>query len=164
MSPACDPRSVLIRAPVAPLNRYTAPALDPPASSNGDVTTTFPVLSGTTESPNRFPSCGFGSTNSANAVSSVRCSSAAVIANVHCLRRFTGRCTERHFPTTQLRTVCMNITIIRNKGAGGSLRESSDSAADHHAANQDTCRETQQPLTSIRSVSSVMQMERISHA
>jgi hypothetical protein len=42
-----EPRRVLISAPVAPLNKYTAPASVPPASSKGEVITTFPVLNGT---------------------------------------------------------------------------------------------------------------------
>ena len=46
---------MLIIAPVWPLNRYTAPASVPPASSYGEVTTTSPVASGTTDEPNWFP-------------------------------------------------------------------------------------------------------------
>src|SRR5262245_15840538 len=63
---AVEPRNVLIRAPVEPLNRYTAPAFRPPASSKGDVMTTLPVLSGTTVVPNPLLAAGFGSTNSGN--------------------------------------------------------------------------------------------------
>src|SRR5262245_14049334 len=66
LSPAVDPSSVLISAPVAPLNRYTAPASWAPASSNGAVTTTLPVLRASTECPNWFPDAGWGSTNSSS--------------------------------------------------------------------------------------------------
>jgi hypothetical protein len=51
-SKSFEPRSVLRSSPVLPLNKYTAPASRPPASSKGAVTTTLPVLSATTECPN----------------------------------------------------------------------------------------------------------------
>ena len=56
-------------APVVPLNKYTAPALTPPASSLGSVTTMFPDGRYTADAyavdaPNAPPTFGFGSTRS----------------------------------------------------------------------------------------------------
>src|SRR5262249_54822549 len=68
VSRGLDPSNVLMSSPVAPLNRYTAPASVPPASSYGDVITTLPVLKGSTVCPKRLPGAGCGSMNSENEV------------------------------------------------------------------------------------------------
>ena len=52
---AVDPVSVEIRAPVVPLNRYTAPALEAAMESVGAVTTTLPLERARTLFPNPLP-------------------------------------------------------------------------------------------------------------